>query len=151
MKRQHLVKLHLAATAVATLTIFSFFSFSLIAEIIGTPEFIRQVKTGILYSLPLLLVAMPALALSGKKLAGASTHPMILKKLNRMKMMAANGLMLVSLAIYLYYHAVYKSIDSTFFIIQMIELTLGACNLLLIGLNVRDGLRLSGRLSRVSA
>jgi len=148
MKRTKIITAHIAATAVATLTISCFFTFSLIAEIIGDPLFIKQVKTGILYCLPIMLIAMPILGLSGKKLAGNSKNPIIQQKMKRMKLVALNGVILISLAIYLYYHAVYKTIDTTFLYVQIVELVIGAINLGLIGMNIRAGMQLSGRLAK---
>lgn len=145
MKRSKLVTAHIIATVIATLTISSFFSFSLIAEIIGEDLFIKQVKTGILYCLPILVIAMPMLAISGKKLAGKSKNPIVAKKMKRMKFIALNGMILISLAIYLYYHAIYKTIDSTFLYVQIVELLIGAVNLGLIVMNINSGLKLSGR------
>ncbi len=75
MNRKVLLRLHLFATVIAVLTISCFFSFSLIAEILGETNFIRQVKSGILYGLPLLVMAMPVLGLTGTQLAGASQNP----------------------------------------------------------------------------
>ncbi len=146
MKRTKIITAHISATAVATLTISCFFTFSLIAEIMGDPLFIKQVKTGILYSLPILLITMPILGLSGKNLAGNSKNPIIAQKMKRMKLVALNGIILISLAIYLYYHALYKTIDTTFLYIQIVELVIGGINLSLIGMNIRAGMRLSGRL-----
>ena len=148
MKRTKMITTHIAATAVATLTISCFFTFSLIAEIIGDPLFIKQAKTGILYCLPIMLIAMPILGLSGKKLAGNSKNPVIVQKMKRMKLVALNGVLLISLAIYLYYHAVYKTIDTTFLYVQIAELLIGGINLSLIGLNIRAGMQLSGRLTK---
>lgn len=148
MKRTTVLTAHIVATAVATLTISCFFTFSLIAEILGEPLFIQQVKTGILYGLPIMLIAMPILGLSGKKLAGNSKNPLVLNKMKRMKMVALNGVILISLAIYLYYHAIYKSIDTTFLYVQIAELVIGGINLALIGTNIRAGMQLSGRLAK---
>lgn len=145
MKRSKIVAVHILATVIATLTISSFFSFSLIAEIKGENMFIKQVKTGILYCLPILVIAMPLLAISGKNLATNTNNPVVALKMKRMKFIAFNGLILISLAIYLYYHAVYKSIDRTFLYFQIVELLFGAINLGLIILNIISGLKLSGR------
>ena len=38
------------------------------------------------------------------------------------------------------------SFDTTFYVVQVVELIAGATNLTLMGLNVRDGLRMTGRL-----
>lgn len=145
MKRSKIVGVHITATIIATITISSFFSFSLIAELIGNALFIKQVKTGILYCLPILIIAMPMLALSGKKLARNSKNPIVADKMKRMKLIALNGVVLISLAIYLYYHAIYKIVDRTFLYVQIVELLIGALNLGLISMNISSGLKLSGR------
>lgn len=145
MKRTKIVKVHLTATIIAVLTIINFFGFSLFAEILGQDLFIQQVKTGILYCLPILIVVMPILAISGNKLAGSSRNPLIINKMKRMKFIALNGLILILLAIYLYYHATFKTIDSTFLYVQIVELLFGAVNLGLIAMNINAGLKLSGR------
>jgi len=145
MRRSRIIKVHVTATIIASLTIGSFFCFSLIAEITGKDLFIQQVKAGILYCLPILLVAMPMLAISGKKLAGNSNSPVVATKTKRMKLIAFNGLILISLAIYLYYHATFKTIDKTFLYFQIGELLIGALNLGLIVLNIKSGLKLSGK------
>ncbi len=150
MKRKHLVILHVAATIVAMLTIITFFLSSLIAEIQGEEALIRMVKTGILYTLPLLLLAMPALAMTGNQLAGKSKHPKVRQKQARMKLIMVNGIVLISLAVYLYYHANYRSIDSTFLYCQIAEFCFGLCNLTLMGMNLKTGLQLSGRLKKES-
>ena len=41
--------------------------------------------------------------------------------------------------------------DTSFYIVQVIELIAGAVNITLLGLNMRDGLRLSGKLRRAPA
>lgn len=134
---------HIIAAMIAFLTIVSFFGFSLLAEIMGNNEFIIKVKTTILYCLPILIIAMPAVAVSGNKLAGKSEHPLVLAKAKRMKFIAANGFILIGLAIYLYYHATNEPIDQTFLMVQVVELAFGFTNLMLMGLNIRDGFALS--------
>jgi len=145
MKRLKIIRVHIVATIIAVLTISSFFTISLIAEINGNHLFIKQVKTGILYCLPIMIIAMPILMLTGKKLAGSSKSPIIIKKMKRMKLITFNGMILISLAIYLYYQAVYIAIDSTFLYVQIAELCMGALNLTLISSNIKLGMKLSGR------
>lgn len=151
MKRKTIVKAHIIATSIAVVTIGCFFSFSLIAEIMGNHEFIKQVKTEVLYCLPILLLAMPMLAITGKKLAGKSKSPIVATKMKRMKFVAFNGIILISLAIYLYFRAINNNIDSTFLGVQIIELLFGAINLTLLGLNIKAGMKLSGRIKRKTA
>tara|TARA_R110002020_G_scaffold150915_2_gene327799 strand:+ start:716 stop:1186 length:471 start_codon:yes stop_codon:yes gene_type:complete len=151
MKRKSILTAHIIGTIMAVLTIGCFFGFSLIAEIRGNPEFIKQVKTGVLYCLPILLFAMPMLGITGKKLAGSSKSPIVVTKMKRMKFVAFNGIILISLAVYLYFRANENNIDSTFLGVQIIELLFGAINLTMLGLNIKDGMLLSGRIKRNTA
>jgi hypothetical protein len=146
MKRKTVVKTHLIATVVAILTITTFFSLSLIAEIRGEESFIKTVKAFILYGLPVLIFTMPTLKITGDKLAGKSTNPLVLEKVKRMKIVVINGVGLILLAVFLYYRSHYKTVDDIFLFAQTIEFGLGLANLSLIILNARSGLRLSGKL-----
>ena len=146
MKRKTLVKLHIAGTAIAFLAISTFFTASLYAELNGIEELIKAVKQAILYALPLMLVAMPIIGISGNKLAGKSKHPKIIRKQGRMKFVFINGMILISLATFLFYQSHYNSINRLFLIAQILELVLGFTNLILIGQNIKDGMTLSGRI-----
>ena len=65
----------------------------------------------------------------------------------RMPFIAANGLLvLVTCAIVLDRWASVGSFDAMFYALQAVELLAGAANLALMGLNTRDGLKMSGRL-----
>lgn len=145
MKRKTLVNIHIAATLIAILTMGSFFVSSLWAEMNGDETVIRKVKEVIVFSLPVLLVAMPTLGISGNKLAGKSQHPTIIAKQKRMKFVFVNGLALITSACFLYYRSHYQTIDGIFLGAQLVEFGLGLTNLILIGLNIKSGLQLSGR------
>lgn len=146
MKRKTLVRIHVLATAFAVLTISTFFILSFTAELSGDLNFIKTIKKGILYGLPLLIIAMPLLAITGNKLAGSSNHPKVIEKKFRMKLVMINGVILISLAVFLYYQSHYRMINNTFLMAQITEFVFGLANLTLIGLNVRAGLILSGKL-----
>ena len=145
MKRRTLVKIHVIATVIAIMTIGSFFICSLVAEVNGDKTLIKNVKEVILFSLPLLLIAMPALRITGNVLAGKSQSPIILAKRKRMRFVLINGIALIALACFLYYRSHYKAIDNIFLAAQFAEFALGLTNLVLIGMNIKSGLRLSGR------
>jgi hypothetical protein len=67
------------------------------------------------------------------------------RKLRRMPFIAANGLLvLVPSALYLAAAARSGSFGTAFIAVQAIELAAGAVNITLLGLNLRDGLRLRG-------
>jgi hypothetical protein len=148
MKRKTVVKAHIIGAIIAVITIATFFTFSLIAEINGDEAFIKQVKKGILFSLPLLLVAMPMLNITGNKLAAKSQNPIVLAKRRRMKFVLVNGITLISLACFLYYRSHYQAIDGFFLTAQIAEFALGLTNLTLIGMNIKSGFQLSGRLKK---
>lgn len=146
MKRKTIVKAHLIATIVAALAIITFFSISLFAEIKGNEAFIKSVKAFILYALPVMILAMPILKITGDKLAGKSKSPLILAKVKRMKLILMNGMILISLAIFLYYRSHYQQIDGVFLIAQIAEFIFGLFNLSLIFINAKVGMQLSGKL-----
>ena len=148
MKRKTLVKIHVIATVIAIMTIATFFVSSLVAEINGSETFLRKVKAAILFSLPILLITMPALGVTGNKLAGKSQNPTVLAKRKRMRFVFVNGITLITLACFLYYRSHYQTIDSIFLVAQVAEFALGLTNLTLIGLNIKSGLQLSGRLKK---
>lgn len=148
MKRKNIVKAHFIATIAAGITIVTFFSLSLVAELRGDVQLIKNVKAFILYALPVMVVAMPMLKITGDKLAGKSTNPIILAKKKRMKLMIINGICLITLAVFLYYRSHFHTIDNVFFIAQLAEFVFGLGNLTLIFLNAKNGMQLSGKLKR---
>mgnify|MGYP003402904894 FL=1 len=148
MKRKTVVRIHLVATIIAVVTIATFFTISLIAEIRGDQVFIKAIKALILYALPLMIFAMPCLAITGNKLAGKSKNALVEIKKKRMKFVMLNGIILVSLAIFLYYRSHFQSIDGVFLTFQIAEFVFGLTNLSMIILNARNGMQLSGKLKR---
>ena len=141
MKRKTVVRIHLVATIIAVVTIATFFTISLIAEIRGDQVFIKAIKA-------LIFFAMPCLAITGNKLAGKSKNALVEIKKKRMKFVMLNGIILVSLAIFLYYRSHFQSIDGVFLTFQIAEFVFGLTNLSMIILNARNGMQLSGKLKR---
>ncbi|MBF0642221.1 hypothetical protein [Pseudomonas protegens] len=143
-----LKRLHLTASLLALLCIATFFVSTLLVESMGTLHAIAQLKQLIVS--PGLWVLIPAMAVAGASGMGLSRvrqGRLIASKQKRMPFIAANGLLvLVPCAIVLNQWASAGSFDTGFYVVQVIELIAGATNLTLMGLNVRDGLRLSGRL-----
>ena len=81
----------------------------------------------------------------GKKMRG----PLIAAKKKRMPIIALNGLLvLLPSAFFLASKASAGEFDKMFYTVQAIELVAGALNLTLMGLNMRDGLRMTGRIAR---
>lgn len=138
---------HLIAGILAPLCLVVFFVSTLLAELSGSPAAVAQVKA--LIVAPGLWIMVPLMAAVGGSglFLGTSRHGRLLDaKKKRMPFIAANGLLvLVPCAIVLNRWAAAGSFDSSFYGVQAIELIAGAVNLVLMGLNVRDGLRLAGR------
>ena len=146
MKRKTILRAHLIATIVAVITISTFFVISLFAEIKGDKILIKSVKAFILYALPIMVLAMPVLKITGDKLAGKSKNPAVLAKAKRMKIVILNGIGLISLAVFLYYRSHYHMIDNIFLRAQIAEFVLGLANLTLIIINAKSGMQLSGKI-----
>jgi len=139
--------MHLLAGLLATLTIATFFTATLLVELYGSPAAIAGIKQLIVF--PGLFILMPAIAAtggSGFALSKAHQGRLVEAKMQRMPFIAANGLLvLLPAAIFLNRWAAQGTFDSRFYIVQAAELLAGAANLLLMGLNMRDGLKLTGR------
>lgn len=139
---------HPVAGAIALLTIASFWFSTLISELSGSVEAVVAVKTAIPWGFLLLIPALAAAGGTGVSLAGGQAKKgLAATKLKRMPVIAANGLLiLVPSALFLAWKASAGEFDAAFYGVQAIELVAGAANLVLLGLNMRDGLRMTGRL-----
>ncbi|WP_338109640.1 hypothetical protein [Prosthecomicrobium hirschii] len=108
---------------------------------------IVAVKTAIPWGFLLLVPTLALTAGTGFKRAGNRRGSLVSAKIRRMPWIAANGLViLVPSALFLAWKAQAGAFDATFYAIQALELIAGAGNLILLGLNMRDGLTMSGRL-----
>jgi len=141
-------RLHPIAGTIAFLAILAFWMATVAVELAGGPVAVTFVKQAIPWGLLLLVPALAITGASGFRLAGASADPRILRKKRRMPFIAANGLLiLVPSALYLASLATQGAFDARFYAVQALELAAGAINLALMALNLRDGMRLTGRLS----
>ena len=142
--------IHLIAAFTATLCIATFFTSTLLVELFGTHETIAVVKN--LIVMPGLFILIPAMAITGAigvALSKVKSGKIVKKKLKRMPIIAANGLLvLLPAAIMLNLWAASGLFDSRFYIVQGIELMAGAVNLTLMSLNIRDGFKVSGKLRK---
>ena len=139
--------IHRTAALIATLCIALFFVSSISVELFGTHAAIATVKGLIVY--PGLFVLVPAIAITGAtgfSFSKSRSGPFLDAKKKRMPIIAANGLLiLLPAAIYLDRLAETGAFDTSFYLVQSLELFAGGVNLLLMTLNIRDGLRLAGR------
>jgi hypothetical protein len=141
---------HLAAGVLAVFLIATFFLSTVLVELFGSEASVAAVKRLIVFpGLFLLVPALAATAGSGFALAKGRAGSLVAAKKRRMPFIALNGLLvLVPCAIALHLWASAGSFDGRFYAVQALELAAGALNFFLMSLNLRDGLRLSGRLAR---
>lgn len=139
--------LHPVAGAIAILTIATFWLSTALSELFASPAIVTHVKTSIPWGLLVLVPALAATSGPGFSLAKGRKSGLVTAKKRRMPLIAANGLMvLIPSALFLASKAKAAEFDSLFYAVQALELLAGAANLVLLGLNMRDGLRLKGRL-----
>lgn len=138
--------IHRMAGVAAFVIILTFWTTTVLVELVGSEASIAAAKQAIAWGL---LVLAPALALtgaSGFRLAGASTSPLVRRKRQRMPFIVGNGaLILAPSAIALAVLSARGESGRTFVLVQAVELAAGLANLVLIGLNIRDGLRTARR------
>ncbi len=137
--------IHRFGALLATLCIGSFFISTLVVELFGSQETLATVKS--LIVMPGLFILIPAIAATGAtgfSLSDNRKGRLLEAKKKRMPIIAANGiLILLPAAIILDQWASAGVFDTKFYLLQSVELLAGATNLTLMGLNIRDGLKLS--------
>jgi len=140
-------QVHFVAGLVAILSIAAFFVSTVIVELFGSHEAVATVKA--LIVMPGLFILVPAIAATGGSgffLSKSRQGRLVETKTKRMPFIAANGLLvLIPCAIFLNRWAAAGTFDTTFYLVQGVELLAGAVNLTLMGLNIRDGLKMFGR------
>jgi hypothetical protein len=139
--------IHLTAGILATLIIATFFASTIIVELFGKHDAVTNVKS--LIVIPGLFILLPTIAATGGTgvaLSKSRKGELVQVKRKRMPIIGANGvLVLVPCALFLDRRAAESVFDTTFYVVQGIELVAGAINVLLMILNIRDGLKMSGR------
>jgi len=145
-------KVHAIAGIIGFLTILSFWIATLFSEIFGTSEMIAFVKAMILNGMFVLVPAMAVAGASGMSMGAKRSDALAVTKKKRMPIIAANGLViLLPSAFFLETRAGAGIFDTWFYAIQVLELVAGAVNLTLMGLNIRDGLIMAGRIGTKSS
>jgi hypothetical protein len=141
--------IHPVAGVTALLTIATFWISTVLSELFGSEAVITLVKTAMPWGFLLLIPALAATGGTGFALAKGARGGLIGKKLKRMPVIAANGLLvLIPSALFLASKANAGAFDTSFYAVQGLELIAGAVNVTLLSLNLRDGLKLAGRLRR---
>lgn len=139
--------LHASAGVAAMLLIASFWISTLVSELFMDRTAVVAVKHAVLYGLFLLVPFMAATGISGVALGRLRQGLLVDRKKRRMAIIAANGLLvMIPAAIYLYRKAAAGNLDLPFYALQAVELAVGAVQLALMAMNLRDGIKLAGRL-----
>lgn len=137
---------HRLAGLLAAACIATFWIATVGVELWGSAAAVATLKQ--LVVMPGLFVLVPAIAATGASgfvLSKSRQGRLVAAKKRRMPWIAANGLLvLVPCALVLDRWAAASAIDTGFYVVQAVELVAGAVNLTLMGLNIRDGLRMRG-------
>ncbi len=140
------LKIHAIAGTIALLTIFTFWVSTLASELLGSHGQITTVKTFVLWGMLVLIPAMIAAGTTGASLGKGWKLPAVARKSRRMKIIAANGiLILMPSAFFLALKAQAGAFDTVFYTVQAFEIIAGATNITLLSLNMRDGMALRRR------
>lgn len=138
---------HPVAGTLALLTIATFWFSTALSELFGSHETVTFVKSAIPWGFLVLVPALAAVGLTGMRLGAKMRGPVIAAKKKRMPIIAATGiLILMPAAFYLSAKAQAGAFDTSFYVVQVLELLAGASNLTLLSLNMRDGLRMKRRI-----
>ena len=138
--------LHAASGTLAMLCIASFWVSTAVSELFLDHSAVAFVKRAIVFGLFLLVPLLILTGLTGTILGKDRRESLIAKKTRRMRVVAANGLLvLVPAALVLNGMGAAGRFDAAFFAVQSVELAVGIVQMVLMGLNLRDGLRLSGK------
>jgi len=144
--------IHAGAGAIAMLCTLSFWTSTAISELFLATEAIVAVKQAILQGMWILIPAMAITGGSGFSLASARSGRLVAAKKKLMPIIALNGLLImVPSAFFLAHKATAGEFDTVFYAVEALELSMGCVQVVLMGLNFRDGLKLAGRLRRTQS
>ena len=140
-------RIHALAGGIGFLVILTFWTSTVISELFASYATVTAVKQWILYGMIILIPALAIAGGSGMVMGGKRTDAPAMAKKRRMPFIAANGLLiLVPSAFYLASKASAGAFDHWFYGVQILELIAGAANLTMMGLNIRDGMVMTGRI-----
>lgn len=138
---------HRVVASVSFMCVAVFLIATVVVEIFGNYHAVSEVKSLIVF--PGLFILVPCIAFTGASgvvLLRSRSGKLARQKKKRMPFIAANGiLVLIPCALFLSHCAAAGNFDGYFYTAQGIELIAGTTNLILMGLNIRDGLIMNGR------
>jgi len=142
-------RVHAIAGGLGFVMILLFWTSTLFSELFATHETIATIKAMILKAMVIFIPAMAIAGASGMAMGRRRKDALTAGKKKRMPVIALNGLLiLLPSAWFLAGKAATGQFDGTFYLIQGIELIAGLVNLTLMGMNIRDGLRMTGKIRR---
>lgn len=142
MKETIVRSLHPVAGGLGFVIIATFWGATLLSEVFGSEATIEWVKTTIPWGFCVLIPATIGAGASGTALSAGDRRGVLGAKSRRMPFIAANGLfILIPAALFLASKAQAREFDTTFYVVQAIELSVGLTNMLLLAASIRDGLR----------
>ncbi|MEO5346247.1 MAG: hypothetical protein H7834_07710 [Magnetococcus sp. YQC-9] len=137
-------RIHPLAGGLAMAIILLFQLSTLTSELFLSHAAIVMVKSWIVNGLWILIPALMATGGSGFHLAKGRMDGLVAIKMARMRLVAANGiLILIPCALFLENQASKGAFDAWFYGVQLLELTVGLLQLYLMSRNFRDGLRMA--------
>lgn len=139
--------IHAIAGTTAMLIIAGFWTSTLVSEVFLDYAAVAAVKHAIVYGLFLLVPFMAATGGSGFSLGRTRKGWLLDQKKKRMAIIGTNGLLvMIPAAIFLNSKAAAGEFDALFYAVQVVELIVGVVQLILMGMNFRDGLKLADKL-----
>jgi hypothetical protein len=136
--------LHALAATVALLTVVTFLTATVVAELFFDTLFVAAVKHAIVLGLWVLIPALALTAGTGFALGRGRTGRLLEGKRQRMPFIALNGLLgLLPAALFLNYKAQAGAFDTAFYLVQGLEFLLGMVQTGLLARNFLAGVRLS--------
>lgn len=140
-------KLHAIAGVLGFLCVATFLATTVSSELFGSLETIATVKNAIFAGMLVLIPALLGAGATGMSLLGTRTDSLALEKQKRGPRAFMTSLfVLLPCAYFLSGRASAGTVDSWFYGVQAVELIAGTFCLYMIGLNIRDGLALAGRI-----
>ncbi|WP_289035986.1 hypothetical protein [uncultured Roseibium sp.] len=140
-------KVHALSGGIGFLMILLFWTSTVTSELFADHDTVAAVKSLILHGMFILIPAMAIAGGSGMAMGRKRKDALTRAKQKRMPIIAVNGLIiLVPAAWFLAGKSAAGQFDSTFYAVQVAELVAGAANLTMMGLNIRDGLIMTGKI-----
>ena len=145
-----LTRVHRLVALLDLLLVTTFFLATLTAEIVGDPAAVVAVKTMVLIGVCILVPCMALTGVTGRLRARNRRNQLVKAKSRRTAVIAAIGLLVLTpCAVALQRMSSAGDFGAAFRVIQAVELAGGAMNIILMSLNVRTGMILTGRVRRV--